>query len=294
MPDVLILGGSGLIGGAIAEEFGKDSVLATYRTNPIEDGTYFDATVGSCASLIEQFGRPSIAVLLFAEAQIEFCYQNSSAAAEINIAATTRILDELLDIGVKPVFISTDVVFDGERGNYRECDIARPILEYGRQKLVVERYLEASGSPHLIVRLPKVVSSDPSSDGFFGNWIHLIESGNEILCAEDQMFSPVDVRDVAASIFLLVENTCEGLYHAAGSDNCSRADLFEELLNAIRKRKKTTAQMKRCSIRSFEGFSEDRPLDTTLDSSKLRGLGGTPVRSMEEVIEEAVATFYSK
>ena len=75
---------------------------------------------------------------------------------------------------------------------YRATD-----LEYGRQKLVVERYLEASGSLHLIIRLPKVVSSDPSSDGFFGNWIHLIESRDEILCAEDQMFSPVDVRDVA-------------------------------------------------------------------------------------------------
>ena len=70
MPDVLILGGSGLIGGAITEEFGKDSVLATYRTNPIENGTYFDATCRIRASLIEQFGRP-IAVLLFAEAQIE-------------------------------------------------------------------------------------------------------------------------------------------------------------------------------------------------------------------------------
>ena len=52
-----------------------------------------------------------------------------------------RIIAEINNIGIKFIFLSSESVFDGKKGNYIETDSTNPIFEYGKQKDLIEKYI---------------------------------------------------------------------------------------------------------------------------------------------------------
>ena len=79
----------------------------------------------------------------------------------INVQSTRRVIDDLVELGIKPVFTSSEYVFDGEQGNYVEDDPAIPSTVYGSQKLQIEQYLTDRCVDYAVLRLAKVYGSDP-------------------------------------------------------------------------------------------------------------------------------------
>jgi dTDP-4-dehydrorhamnose reductase len=286
--DILILGGSGYVGQALMQALGKERVIGTQYAADVPGMLVFDARSETYAQLNIRDNPPRYVIILFAESQIENCFRDQYFAFELNVTATIRIVDELMDAGVIPLFVSTDLVFDGEKGDYTELDHPEPILEYGRQKLAVERHLEDAGQPYLVVRLPKIVSTNITPRCVFGDWLDAILRGREIRCSDDQFFSPIDVEDAAAGIVGLIDQNLLGLFHIGGPDRWCRADLFDALACEVRRYKDVSTQMRRCSIRSFPEFSEIRPFDTSLQSDKSAKLLGLKYRSMEEVCAKAI------
>jgi dTDP-4-dehydrorhamnose reductase len=286
--DVLILGASGYIGQALTQALGQERVLGTRYAADIPELPVFDVRTGTYAQLKVQDNPPRVAIILFAESRIENCFSDREAAYAVNVTATIRLIDELMEAGVMPVFVSTDLVFDGEKGGYTELDRPEPILEYGRQKLAVEQHLENSKEPYLIVRLPKVVSAIASTRSVFGDWLDAMLQGREVICFDDQFFSPIDVDDAAAGIVGLIDHNHTGLFHICGPDRWSRADLFDALAREVCCHSDISPKMVRCSIRSFQDFSEVRPFDTSLKSSKSTEIFDLKFRSMEEVCADAV------
>lgn len=285
--DVLIFGASGYIGQALTKALGRERVLGTRYAADIPDIPVFDVRSGTYAQLNIHDTPPRVAIILFAESRVENCFSDRDAAYAINVTATIRLIDELMEAGVMPVFVSTDLVFDGEKGGYTELDRPKPILEYGRQKLAVEQHLETSDEPYLIVRLPKVVSAIASTRSVFGDWIEAMLEGREVRCFDDQFFSPIDVEDVAVGMASLIDRNLSGLFHIGGLHRWSRADLFDTLAQEVRRYRDITPHMIRCSVRSFKEFSEVRPIDISLQSAKAIEALGLKVRSMEEVCARA-------
>ena len=67
--------------------------------------------------------------------------QSPESARAVNVDATSRVIDRLVQWGIVPVFTSSDAVFGEGRGSFGEDDIAEPCVEYGRQKLEIEDLL---------------------------------------------------------------------------------------------------------------------------------------------------------
>ena len=78
----------------------------------------------------------------------------------VNLERTKEIINYCSENGIIPVYISSDAVFDGQKGNYKEKDLKKPINNYGKIKDKVEKYILKKNQKYLIVRMSKVFGLD--------------------------------------------------------------------------------------------------------------------------------------
>jgi dTDP-4-dehydrorhamnose reductase len=264
----LLLGASGFLGPALIEAFGPGGALATHNRHARPGSLYFDARETTVASLLPGLERkPATAIILLGITGIDDCARDPKGTAAVNVQGVIRVIDEVRALGITPVFVSSDGVFDGSRAMWREDDAPNPILEYGRQKVAVEQYLRALPPPWLIVRPPKLLDPAPNPRCMLTGWLKALGEDKEILCATDQYFTPAAAPDVARALALLVRQGAEGLYHLGGPRRLSRRDLLEAVVDEYRRHAEPRAQIVNCSLRDIKVL-EPRPLDASLDSSR--------------------------
>ncbi len=126
--------------------------------------------------------------------------------------------------GARFVFTSTDLVFDGARGNYSEDDLARPIMPYGMLKFEAENLVKVALPESIIVRPALMVGEW----GRFQRPAYECETlalGRPLTLYPDEWRSPVGVDDVAHAIWDLVSSEAEGVVHLGGPERMSRVEL---------------------------------------------------------------------
>ena len=264
----LLLGASGFFGPALCDAFGSAGAVATHFSHANAGSLYFDARSTLLADLISRLpSKPAAAVILLGITNIDACARDPSGTAEINVRSIIRVIGELRALGITPVFASSDGVFGGTRALWTEEDAAHPILEYGRQKLTVERYLSSLAPPWLIVRLPKLLARDSNPRCMLTGWIEALGRQEKIVCATDQYFTPAAAADAAQAIAILVRSKAQGLFHLGGPERLSRRALLGAVLNEYRQFATPRAAIVECSLHDIPVF-EPRPLDTSLSSER--------------------------
>lgn len=267
-PTALLLGASGFLGPALIEAFGPGGAIGTHCRHPRPGSLYFDVRGSSVARLLDGLPhRPEAAVIMLGITSIDDCARDPAGTAAVNVQGVIRVIDELRALGIAPVFVSSDGVFDGSRGMWREDDVPRPILEYGRQKLAVETYLSSLPPPWLIVRPPKLLDPAPNPRCMLSGWVKALGEGGKILCATDQYFTPAAAPDAAGALALLVRQRAQGIYHLGGPRRLSRRNLLEYVIAEYRRHAEPRAEVVNCSLRDIPVL-EARPLDSSLDSSR--------------------------
>jgi dTDP-4-dehydrorhamnose reductase len=277
----LILGASGFIGRHLARRLG-DHAIGTYDRNPFPGGVPFDLESHDIGDILRAERSITHVFILLGPTSMDQCARESVASQRSWVERMKGLISKLVDAGRVPVLASSDAVFDGERGRYTEKDTPRPILTYGRQKLALERHLSETTDRYLITRFSKVVGGDRGTKSLLGEWLEALENPAPIRCAYDQAFSPIFVRDATEGIARLVERGCTGLYHVGGPSRFTRLELCTLLDEEVRKHRTPRAAILSCSIRSFD-FVEDRPLDTSIDSTRLYRDTSLAPASMEAV-----------
>jgi dTDP-4-dehydrorhamnose reductase len=195
-------------------------------------------------------------------------------------------------LGIMPVFVSSDAVFDGSRPYWSEDDDASPVLTYGRQKVEVERHLLSLPLPWMIVRLPKLISPERNARCFVTGWVEGLARSERILCATDQYFTPAAAPDAARAIAQLLHAGAQGLYHLGGPERLSRRALLDAVVGEYRKFTKPVAQIVECSLRDIPVL-EPRPLDTSLRSDRFKADRGAPFRTASETAQAAVRSYFA-
>ena len=287
MERALVIGGSGFVGRTLVARLGPDRGIGTWHAKPIAGMVQFDATTGRLTELLKQLPADITHVFVpFGLVNPEQCARDPAGSAEVNVESVIRVLGDALNAGLIPVFVSTDYVYDGRKIFPAEDEPQTPNTEYGRQKAAVERWLTDRNRPWLITRLSKVVSGDTTTHSVLGQWVNDIRQGRPMRSATDQIFSPASVNDIAGAMIKLAETGLNGIYHVAGPEPLSRYDLNVMLMDAIRvvdERIGTT--VKPCSLRDIP-FLEERPLNTSLSTQKLRTAIAWPFQSMKDLCQE--------
>lgn len=282
----LVIGGSGFLGRELLRVLGE-AAKGTFSENPFRGGIPFDGVSGTLRSLEADLGGiPEAVFLLHGNANPDFCAKYPELTRQVNVLGMKRLIGEIWEIGAIPVYMSTDYVFDGSRGLRTENEPRCPSTEYGRQKAEIEEWLEESGRPFLVCRSSKIVSGDRDRHSVLGQWVNDLEAGRLLRCAVDQIFSPAHVNDTAQSMRDLVAVGARGLFNVAGPEPLSRYDLAKMLLEAIRPYSPDSLSKLIAINLADIPFYEPRPLNTSLDVSKLYGVIRRQFRSLAETCKE--------
>lgn len=268
----IVIGASGFLGRHLMARFAPGDAIGTYHRHPFSGGVPFDGATDDISGLLSP--GATHAFVLHATTGTDACARDPIGTAKTNVEGVWLVLRALLDAGIVPVYLSTENVFDGTRGLWRETDTPSPITQYGIQKLEVERRLLADPRPSLVVRVSRVVGSELDTHSVLGPWLQDIRAGKTMRCATDQIFSPVAVEDVAGALIKLAGNGATGLFHLGGPEPYSRVGLLTLLLQSIQRlAPETRADIVPCRLHDLP-FLEKPPLDTSISIEKLQSVIG--------------------
>lgn len=219
---MILVTGSGLLGSDVIRVLRKEhEVTGTFNSNPKKDAIRLDITDrGDTIRAIGEL-KPEYVVHTAALTNVDYCEDHKDEAMAINDQGTKNVVDAARMAGARVVYVSTDFVFDGARGMYREDDPVNPVSVYAYSKLMGEyRVNELQGSA--IARTSVVYGNARQN---FVTWVRdSLAKCQAIKVVTDQYNSPTLSYDCAMAIAALIKNNAEGIYHTAGGERISRFD----------------------------------------------------------------------
>ena len=220
-------------------------------------------------------------VIFSSMCQIDRCFIEREMSYKVNVEKTCQLIGDMQAMGIKPVYISSDAVYEGTHGYYSEAHPPNPVNEYGRQKAEVEKYIHQSIPESLILRLSKIVGEDPYENHLFSEWYKQIESEQPIICIAEQVFSPTFVKDVAKAVVLSCEKRISGLYNMANPVFFPRQELAKQFVLALGKNVADVAIV--CKSQEELNLADRRTEKSYLNSTKFLKATGMQFTSMSEV-----------
>lgn len=290
---ILILGASSYVGRALFKKLGPENCIGTFNKRKIDNGIYFNSITMDLDEILTNNDYITHSIILLGDTNPITCFSNIEKSNEINVISIKRILLYLKNNNIKPIFTSSEYVYDGVKGNYLEKDKTNPILLYGKQKLEIEDFLAKNSEEHIILRLGKVVGSTVGDGTLFSNWLKEINEKNEISCAYDQIFSIIYLEDVVDSIIKLVKDNINGTFNLSCGIANSRLDLLNLLINKINIsiKKKVDIKIKPCSIDDFS-LVEKYPKNVSINSSKLSNKLGINFNPPKNICQNLIDSYY--
>jgi len=172
---------------------------------------------------------PNVVVHAAAETDVDRCETRRDLARKINVEGTANVAEACVRVGAKLIFVSTDYVFDGSKGNYAETDQPNPISFYGLTKLEGER-IAASTSPGSLIVRPSVLYGWHPTKLNFATWVLKGLSEHQTLkVVDDHVNSPTFADNLADGIHRAIERNSLGILHIAGSERISRYDFARRI-----------------------------------------------------------------
>jgi dTDP-4-dehydrorhamnose reductase len=161
--------------------------------------------------------KPDVVVHAGAMSKPDECEMDQMKAYLVNVEGTVQLLINSEDLKSFFIFLSTDFVFDGERGMYIEEDTPRPVNYYGRTKLEAEEAVKEYEYGWAIVRTVLVYGKNHSGHNNILKTVkEKLEKGEEYNVVDDQVRTPTYVEDLAKGIVTIIEKKATGIFHLSG------------------------------------------------------------------------------
>jgi dTDP-4-dehydrorhamnose reductase len=223
-----------------------------------------------------QRDRPGLIIHCAAITVVADAQKDPALARRVNVEVT-RLLAELA-VDIPFVFFSTDLVFDGRKGNYTETEAANPLHVYGETKLVAEEIV-LSNPRHLVIRTSLNGGVSPTGDRAFNERLRqaMRSAGQGMKLFTDEFRNPIPAVETARAVWELVQHGAVGLYHVAGAEKLSRWQMGELL---IRRWPEIKTKFERGL--AAEMVEPPRALDTSLDISKVQKILSEPLSGLGE------------
>jgi dTDP-4-dehydrorhamnose reductase len=286
---ILITGANGFLGYYLVEQLlaKKYSVIATGKGEcrlPFTHAVNFqwlsmDFTDPFSIHDVFENIKPDVVVHAGAMSKPDECEMDQMKAYLVNVEGTVQLLINSEELKSFFVFLSTDFVFDGERGMYNENDAPRPVNYYGRTKLEAEEAVKEYQYDWAIVRTVLVYGRNHSGHNNILKIVkEKLEKGEEYNVVDDQLRTPTYVGDLAKGIVSIIDKKATGVFHLSGKDILTP---YQIAIKTAKHLKLDSSVIKKVTAASFNQPAK-RPLKTgfVIDKAK-KELGYEPV-SFEE------------
>ncbi len=224
---ILVTGSSGLLGAELVHLLSESGheVHSGYGThkplagNPIRLDL---ANLSHLQAVIEK-ARPELIFHAAAMTDVDMCERNPHLAKLVNGEATGKIAEKASQLGAYVIYLSTDYVFDGKRGEYKEEDQPHPINCYAESKFLGEQLIKESSARYCVARTSVLFGWGREHRPNFATLVlHRLRSGQPLKAATDQCASPTLNNNLAEMLIDLAGKRYEGILHLAGATPIDR------------------------------------------------------------------------
>jgi dTDP-4-dehydrorhamnose reductase len=220
---VLVAGAAGMLG--------RDVVLAA--GNAGHDVVGFgrvEMNVAEAEQVRRRVGleRPDMVINCAAWTDVDGAEDAEAAAFAVNGTGAGNVAAAAREVGAAVVYVSTDYVFDGQKGSpYVESDQPAPLSAYARTKLAGEEATAAANKRHFVVRSSGLFGI--GGKNFVATMLRLGESMSEVTVVRDQVTSPTYTWHLAYGLVRLIDGIEYGIHHMAAAGKCSWYEFASEI-----------------------------------------------------------------
>lgn len=264
---MILVIGSGLLGSDVIQVLGKDhdNVIGTYIARPKNGSVKLDITDREEVFRTVRELKPEQIVHTAAMTNVDGCEDRMDEALAINATGTKNVADAAREAGSKLIYVSTDFVFDGRKGMYREDDPVNPISFYGYSKLLGEYYTIMT--PGYAIARTGVVFGNARQN--YVSWVRdSLKNNVKIKVVTDQYNSPTLSIDCAEAIAVIIKNDATGIFHTAGSERVSRYEFAQKIAGHYGLDGSLIEPITSAALSQ----KARRPGDSSLDTAKIRSL----------------------
>jgi dTDP-4-dehydrorhamnose reductase len=226
--------------------------------------------------------RPDAVVHTAAEVHVDWCEDHPEEAAATNVNGTRNLAEAAARLGAGFLYVSTDSVFQGDRGNYSEEDETGPLNVYARSKLAGEEVTLKALPGAIVARTTFYGPGGQHKPGLLGWILDELQHGRELPGFTDVVFCPVPVNDVASALLDLLERDSSGMFHVVGSEAVSK---YEFARRVAAKFGYDPNLVKPSALVDLK-LRARRPLNTSLNISKLRRALERSMPNVEEGLDK--------
>jgi dTDP-4-dehydrorhamnose reductase len=270
---ILVTGSSGMLGKDIVEILSNNincSVYGFSRTvnslfsndhQVIGDLTNLEFLSSSLCKI-----NPDVIVHCAAIVDVDECETNKRVAEMLH-RDVTEILAIYKSGSTRFIYISTDSVFDGQKGNYTEEDIPNPINYYAKTKRDGEIIVLANNSNAVVIRV-NIYGFHLESGKSLVEWaIDNLKHDKSINGFTDVYFNPVYTKQLGEIVKdIILSKYFKGILNVASKEYCSK---YEFLLHIAKQFNFNNSLIKKKSVKKFK-FLAQRPVNTTLNTNLLK------------------------
>jgi dTDP-4-dehydrorhamnose reductase len=210
--------------------------------------------------------KPDIIIHAGAMARVDACFADPERARQINTNATKHLCE--LSGNARIVYVSTDLVFDGECAPYTERDRPSPLSVYGRSKAEPESAVSAK--PNAVVARMSLMFGPglQGRRGFFDHLVQALRTGQPFTLFENEWRTPLGLCAAARMLVTLAKSDFAGVMHIGGAERLSRLEMGQRVARVLN----VSDRLLVGGQRNATPGAEPRPRDVSLDSTHWRSL----------------------
>jgi len=260
--NILITGGAGMLGHLLVNHLkSRHRVLYTNHRDAISiagaEQMSWDLTQGR-----KILSGMDAVIHTAAMTNVDQCQQYPEQAYQSNVLATRNVVNAVS--GAHIIYISTDFVFDGTKGNYSEDDPPSPISVYGRTKLEGEGEIPKDGC---IIRTSIYgLGSGPQRPGMVEKVIFRLRNGETVNGFTDQTFTPISTGNLALFLEEIMEQRLAGIFNIGSLKSCTKYEFIRAAALAFG----FDPEAVKPGLSSAVSYLAPRPRDVSLDTGKSR------------------------
>jgi dTDP-4-dehydrorhamnose reductase len=237
---ILVTGSNGLLGQKLVALLASDNeieLIATSRGGnrilKVTGFTYESMDITSAKDVMRVFGKfkPEVVINTAAMTNVDACESDKKECWLLNVTAVEHLIAASKKHETHLIHLSTDFIFDGEAGPYKETDKPNPLSYYGESKLAAEKLLQNATCTWAIARTIIVygIVEDMSRSNIVLWAKGALEKKQKLTIVNDQFRSPTLAEDLAKGCVLIAKKQAVGIYHLSGKDTMSIVDLVRRV-----------------------------------------------------------------
>src|SRR5574340_1280481 len=285
----LVTGSAGLVGSQVVQDLVKleHQVYSCYGQSKPNKGIPVKLDLVNNDNIIQvvEDTKPDVIIHLAAMTNVDLCEKEKELALKINAKATQTLSKQAARHGSFFVYVSTDYVFDGEKGMKKESDMPSPVDYYGYSKHQGELAVQDMASSWCIARTSTPFGMHDTKKSFPIFVAENLRAKKEISIVTDQYTSPTYVPNLSQMLIEISTRQILGVIHLAGATRISRYDMATLVAQKLGLEK---SLLKPASINDMNWIAK-RPKDSSLDVSKATQILKEKPLPVEEGLDQFIS-----